>query len=451
MSLERRATGAAFAAAALVGLLGGAALVMRPLLAVLLALAVTGVIALALLGERAFAWALTLVAVIPWYPFVSDVAGPPRVPQKALCAAIAAAPLVPWLWTIATRRRGGRPRSRWMLLVVVLYGGYTLLIYGTLGGLTPMISSSVVGFLFGGVTFLCARAVGDARGWPAAGFAGFAALVLMGLDAYAAAPDNRIGYFTGYPITYGALVVGLLPVALVLALRRSRLLALATAVAAVVVLIMSESRSAWVAAAVMLIVLVALLARTRQRRALMAVAAVTVTAVGLIFATGSLHRVVERQLSAQAARSSSVTHRTWSYAFAGNLIREQPLFGFGAPGFSALRAANETDIGAIDNGYLSITVDMGLVGLLGAVLPIGVALAVLGRCLRRRRAPALDVALALGVLGMAVVTIFYDSFYWASIVLLMAGMGGTLSVRWASIGARPPAAGVRPAGVRPGP
>ena len=35
---------------------------------------------------------------------------------------------------------------------------------------------------------------------------------------------------------------------------------------------------------------------------------------------------------------------------------------------------------------------------------------------------------------MAVVTIFYDSFYWAQIDLLMGAMGGALSYRLRSIG-----------------
>jgi hypothetical protein len=36
---------------------------------------------------------------------------------------------------------------------------------------------------------------------------------------------------------------------------------------------------------------------------------------------------------------------------------------------------------------------------------------------------------------MAVVTAFYDSFYWASIMALMAGMAGLLSTRLGSGGA----------------
>ena len=48
----------------------------------------------------------------------------------------------------------------------------------------------------------------------------------------------------------------------------------------------------------------------------------------------------------------------------------------------------------------------------------------LGRCLRFGVTPRYELALALGVVGMAVVAVFYDSFYWAQIDLLMGAMGG---------------------------
>jgi hypothetical protein len=38
---------------------------------------------------------------------------------------------------------------------------------------------------------------------------------------------------------------------------------------------------------------------------------------------------------------------------------------------------------------------------------------------------------------MAVVTIFYDSFYWAQIDLLLGAMGGVLSVRLRTVGSEP--------------
>ena len=77
---------------------------------------------------------------------------------------------------------------------------------------------------------------------------------------------------------------------------------------------------------------------------------------------------------------------------------------------------------------------MGLVGLVAAMIPIGVAVVFIGRCLRLGATPRHELALALGVIGMAVVTIFYDSFYWAQIDLLLGAMAGVLSVRMAGIG-----------------
>jgi O-antigen ligase len=421
--------------AILLGLIGGGLAERKPSTALIICIAVAGVLALAMLGERAFPWAIVIVAVTPWYPFVSQAAEAPIVKQKVLCAAIAAAPLTPWLWSLALSGRRTRP-SRAALLMGVLFAGLTILVYQTLGSVSTLIDSKVIGFLFAGITFLCARRFGAGRGWLASAFGGLLILGLLGADAYLKAPSNRVGYFVGYPITYGALVVGLLPAALLFAYVRSRLLAGGLAAGSAALLIFSESRSSWVAVTVMLIVAVALAARAGNFRALAAVGTVIVILAGLIVGTGSLSHIVEKKLSSSITTTTSVTHRQWSYGYALQTIGHQPFFGAGAPGFSSLESANRTSIGAIDNGYLSITVDMGLVGLLAALIPIGVALRVIGRCLRLGVTPRHELALALGIVGMAVVTIFYDSFYWAQIDLLLGAMGGVLSVRLGQIGAR---------------
>jgi O-antigen ligase len=425
---EASALRIAAAGAVLLGLLGGALAERKPSTAVILCVIVAGTFALAMLGDRAFPWAIVIVAVAPWYPFIAENAEAPIVRQKILCAAIAAAPLVPWLWSLALGKRRSLP-SRGALLMAILYAGMALLIYSTLGNVSELIGSGIVGFVFSGVSFLCARRFGAGRGWPAAAFCGLALLGLMGMDAAARAPSARIGYFAGYPITYGALVVGLLPLAVLFAYRRSRLLAAATVAGTAVLLILSESRSSWVAAAVVLVVTVLLQARAGNLRALGAVATVVVILTTLILGTGSLSHIVEQKLAARQASSQSVTHRVWSYGYAVKTIGKAPLFGAGAPGFSAQEANNRTSIGAIDNGYLSIAVDMGLVGLIAAFIPIAVALRLIGRCARLGVTPSFELALALGIVGMAVVTIFYDSFYWAQIDLLLGSMGGLLSTR----------------------
>ena len=194
-------------------------------------------------------------------------------------------------------------------------------------------------------------------------------------------------------------------------------------------LIWSQSRSSWAAVAVMLLVLVAVLARRRAMRAVALVGGATAVVIAIILLTGSLRHVVETELSAKIGSSSSVTHRTWSLGFGWHEIGLAPILGQGAPGDAAKLTGNATGISAVDNGYVSITVDMGIFGLIGALVPIVIALIVVVRCLRFGLSPPLELALALGILGMAVVTAFYDSFYWASIVLLMAGMSGVLSTR----------------------
>jgi O-Antigen ligase len=414
------------------GLLGGVLAERKPTTAILICVCALAVIGLATLGERAFPWAIVVVAVAPWYPFVAEVAQAPIVKQEVLCAAIAAAPLAPWLWSLALGGRRTRP-SRSALLMGVLFLGLAILIYENIGSLTRLISSGIVGYVFIGVTFLCARRFGDGRGWPAASFGGLLALAVMGADAYLQDPTNRIGYFSGYPITYGGLVVGLLPGALLFANERSRLLAGSAAAGAAALLIFSQSRSSWVAVTVMLLIAALVQARAGNYRALRGIATVVVVLAALILSTSSLNRIVGEKLSSKITTSQSVTHREWSYGYAFQTIGKQPLFGAEEPGFSANESASRTTIGAIDNGYLSITVDMGVAGLLAAFIPIAIALRVLGRCMRLRATPRYELALALGVVGMAIVTIFYDSFYWAQLDLLLGAMGGLLSTRVAHI------------------
>jgi hypothetical protein len=422
------------ATALLLGLVGGALAERKPSYAAILCLVIAAGIALATLGQRAFPWAIVLVVVAPWYPFVAQQAESPIVRQKVLCAAIAAAPLVPWLWSLALGGRRTRP-SRAALLMGFLYLGLTILIYETLGSVSLMIESGVVGYVFAGITFLCARRFADGQAWLGAAFGGLLVLIVLGADAYAQDPSNRIGYFVGYPITYGALVVGLLPAALLFAYQRSRLLAGAMAAVAGALLIFSESRSSWVASTAVVILIVVIQARAGNYRALGAIVAVVVVLTTVIVSTGSLAHIVEQKLSAKVVTSQSVTHRQWSYGYALETIGKRPIFGAGAPGFSARESASKTTIGAIDNGYVSITVDLGLFGLIAAMIPIGVAIRVLARCLRLRATPPYELALALGVIGMAFVALFYDSFYWAQIDLLLGAMGGVLSVRLARIAA----------------
>ncbi len=417
------------------GLLAGALTERKPTMAVLLCVVLLAIVGMAMLGERAFPWAIVIVSVAPWYPFIAESAEPPRVKQKVLCAAIAAAPLAPWLWSLATGGRRTRP-SRASLLMAVLLGGMAILVRENLGSVSALISAGIIGYLFIGVAFLCARRFGDRDDWLAAAFGGMVALGLMGAAAYAQARSNRVGYFSGYPITYGALVVGLAPSALLYAYKRSRVLAASMAAGGAALLILSESRSSWVAVTVVLVLVAVLQARAGNYRALRAIATVVVILGALILGTSSLHRIVSEKLSSKVTTTTSVTHRQWSYGYAITAIGHRPFFGAQQPGFSALESANRTNIGAIDNGYLSISVDMGLVGLAAAFIPIAVALRALARCMRFGVTPRYELALTLGILGMAVVAIFYDSFYWAQLDLLLGAMGGLLSTRVSLITAR---------------
>jgi hypothetical protein len=419
---------AGLAGALVLGPIAGAMAARKPTFTIVLCLAVAALFGLAMLGDRAFPWAIILVVVTPWYPFIGDTALPPRVPQKVLVAAIVAAPIIPWLWSLANGTRRTRPNPV-MLLYAILFVGLFGIVYASIGNVKDMINSQVAGFVLAGFTFLCARRFVDARAWLAASFGGLAILSLLGAVAFASSPGTRVGSFTGYGITFGALLVGLLPGALVFASQRSRSLATGTGMVGAFMLIVSQSRSSWVATIVMILLVMIVLIRVGDTRLLAAIAAGTAIAVGLIFFTGSLHRIVEKRLGSNVSSSQAVTHRAYSYHYAIGQIGHRPVFGAADPGYAAKQVGAGTDLAAVDNGYLSIGIDMGLVGLAAVLFPLAIALRVLGRCLRAAITPPVELALALGIIGMSIVGVFYDIFYWAQIDLLMFAMGGVLSAR----------------------
>lgn len=418
---------AVLAAAILVGPIAGAMAVRKPSLALMACLGVIGLFALASLGDRAFPWAVVIVAVTPWYPLTGEGGAAPLVKQLYLCAAVVAAVLVPTLWSLANGERGTRP-NRLMLLLAILTFGFFVLVYSTVG-LKDMIQSGTIGFLIGGITFLCARRFGDPEPWLAACFGGLFILAFFGFIAFALDPSERLGSFVGHGITFGALVVMLLPGALVYAARRNRLLTLVVAGTAAALMILSLSRSSWLATMVMVFIVMLLLARRGDFRLLAYVTLGLVVAVVVVFSTGSLHKIVEQRINSNVGSSEAVTHREFSLHYVSGQVHKRPIFGAEQPGYAALQVGAQTDIGAVDNGYLSISVDMGLLGLLVALFPLGVALIVITRSLRLGLASPPDIALALGIVGLAVVTLFYDSFYWAQLDLLVFAMGGVLSAR----------------------
>ena len=51
------------------------------------------------------------------------------------------------------------------------------------------------------------------------------------------------------------------------------------------------------------------------------------------------------------------------------------------------------------------------------------------RVAKHRRAEPEDIALAMGLCGLLVVSFFFDLPYWSQAAVLMYGMAGVLSVR----------------------
>ena len=173
-------------------------------------------------------------------------------------------------------------------------------------------------------TYICARRFPSADAWTAPAVVGLAVLLGWGAAEYSGNPDERIGWFTGYPILYAGLVVTLIPPAMVWAYRRSRALAAVLMAGSVLAIILSETRSAWLALVVMLLLVVALLIRSRRAGAV-GLLVVALAALATAIATSSeLSETLSTRLSARNLATESVTHRQFSYGYTLDRIQSSP-------------------------------------------------------------------------------------------------------------------------------
>jgi O-antigen ligase len=412
-----------YATAVLIAALAGAVVTRRPELALPGIGAIGFVLVLAVVGDRALAWLVTLGAVLPYFPLYLGLEGEAIVPTPLLPALILLTAAGPFAWSLATKR-GGLPPTRGHLLLAAT-ALLTLALSLAQAGTDALSSFSSGGFLIGLATYICARRFPSADAWTAPAVVGLAVLLGWGAAEYTGNPDERIGWFTGYPILYAGLVVMLIPPAMVWAYRRSRALAAVLMAGSVLAIILSETRSAWLALVVMLLLVVALLIRSRRAGAV-GLLVVALAALATAIATSSeLSETLSTRLSARNLATESVTHRQFSYGYTLDRIREQPLYGRGVAGALKEDIEQRTGITAADNGFLSLAGDLGVLGLMLGLVPVGAAAVTVGRAWTGKVTDA-ELALAVGLIGLLVVTLFFDTFYWPQSAALMYAVSGVL-------------------------
>jgi hypothetical protein len=382
-------------------------------------------IAAGVLKQRSLAWFICLFVCLPVFDPQDGVAGGTQIPLEAISGLALLAVAVPSIWTLLSQRRS---RS-WRPSLVVWAAVLTLLVMVSVlrAGLHAMLDIVPSGAFVGAATYLVAQRLSDLRAWPAAASAALAVLFAVGATRVHADPGGRLGYFVGYPILFAALIVALLPLALVWAHARSRWLTIALLAAASASLVLSETRSAWLAVAVALVVWLALLARAHRTRLLVGGLICSGLCVIGIAAIGPLAEVVHSRLTSQELQGLSKTHREGMYGYAWARLKAAPMLGAQFPGASKQAIQERTGLDAADNGFLALAEDLGLLGLALGVVPVFVALCVIVRAWRNRRWRPEVLAVALGALGLGIVGVFFDIFYWPQSSLLLYAFAGILT------------------------
>jgi len=172
-----------------------------------------------------------------------------------------------------------------------------------------------------------------------------------------------------------------------------------------------------------------LLWRTGRVRAVGLLATGAAVVVAVVLADPTVRGVVEDRLASQNVSGSlSYSHRRAVWDVAGEEIRRAPLLGAQALGASKDIVGRQTGIDTADDGFLALAIDLGLAGVILGVAPLAVLLAYIGRAWRRRAATPEEVALAMGMAALLVLTGFFDVHYWPQSALLLYGMAAALSI-----------------------
>ena len=226
------------------------------------------------------------------------------------------------------------------------------------------------------------------------------------------------------PIEYGVVLGMTLPVMIVCASYRSRhrWLFRIMLVAMIASIFFSMSRSAYLCSVAGVVVLGMSWTARRRLTALGFLAAVT--AVMYVSVPGLLGSI--QGLFSNAGKDPSVASRTGSYDIAGQFISTSPIVGRGFGTFLP-------KYWILDNAYLSLTIEAGLVGLLAllGVIVAGIVSARQARAAvvddeeRLQLAQALMASIAAGAFGLA----FFDAFAFpqtAGCFFLLIGLAGAL-------------------------
>lgn len=193
-----------------------------------------------------------------------------------------------------------------------------------------------------------------------------------------------------HPIEYGAVITMILPLALALAVSDSGRTALRRwfpVLALVVSVPLSISRSSLLSAAIGCLVIAVSWPPATRRMA--AVAAAVLALVVYILIPGMLGSLLG--LFTSIGGDSSALSRTGSYPIAAEFFEKSPLFG---RGFSTFLP----NYRILDNQYLGLLIEVGLVGLVSLLALIVTAIV----CALRARTPCSDVLsrqLAQGIAG----------------------------------------------------
>ena len=226
-----------------------------------------------------------------------------------------------------------------------------------------------------------------------------------------------------HPIEYGVVLTMVLPIAITFAMKSPtrRWLYRAFLCAIAVAVFLSISRSAMLCAGVALLVLAASWSAAARLRALVAMLAVAV----LVYLTvpGMLGTIT--RLFTGVTDDASVSSRTGSYELAGHFISNSPLLGRGFGTFLP-------KYWILDNGYLGLLIEAGVVGLGGLLILFATAATAARRARRmaidefdRGLSQALLASIAAGACSLA----FFDTFAFpqsAGCIFLILGMAGAM-------------------------